>query len=291
MKLNRPAFLVWNGTQQEIIEIISALKVKNYDVVYCIGEEGENNIPGVVFHKRADAVVLTPPQGMNIAEPPPLGEDILEKLYETESVLMTMMNRKVKARTVDEKKHFYYEHLRYWYSVMTKYKPEVVIFWAYPHNVANFTVYSLAKLFGIKTIFFFETWLSDRVLIQYDFKEASPALKKAIESNRGKSFTFETLSEDIKAYYAPHKNREQKLVPVYIKKQLQLFPFKKRMLMRIELIFQSIKDLSIFSRMLQFIKKFFAPNLKKEYSSLMTEVDPSKKIHICSTPQTARGLN
>ena len=146
MNQNRRAFLIWNGTKQEIKEIISALKSKSYDVVYCVGEEddGKDDMPDTIFHRRADAVEIIPPKGIDISQFPPVGKDVIENLFEAESVLMTMMNRKVRAKTVDEKKHFYYEMLRYWYSIIKKYKPEVLILWAYPHNVSNFVVYALA---------------------------------------------------------------------------------------------------------------------------------------------------
>lgn len=275
---NHRAFLIWNGSQGEIVEIISALKTKGFDTVYCIGEEGDNNIPGVVFHKRAEAVDLIPPQGILAPEFPPVGEDILEKLFEAESVLMTMMNRKVRARTVDEKKHFYYDHLRYWYGTIMKYKPDVLILWAYPHNVANFVIYSVAKMLGIKTVIFFETWLSDRILVYHDYKNGSPFLKQAVESSRGKNFSPADLAEDIRNFYEPHRLKIKNTVPVYIKKQAQLYPLKKRMLIRLELLIQSIKDFSILSKIFQFIKKFFTTNPRREYQKLVSQVDPNKKF-------------
>ena len=281
MKL-RPAFLIWNGPQSEVIEIISALKDSGWDTVYCIGEEGEkDDIAGVVSHRVTDARRGIWPEGVSITDFPPMGKDVVEQLFETESILLTMMNRKVQAQVVDEKKHFYYEHLRYWYGTFMKYKPEVLILWAYPHNVASFVIYSVAKMLGIKTVFFFETWLSDRILMQYDYKEASPALKQALETNKGKHFALGDLAEDIKNFYEPHQSREQKLVPIYIKKQEDLFPLQQRMFQRCKFIMESVTDLSIFSKLYGFIRKFFVPNLKTEYLSVVREVDlKSKSIYV-----------
>ncbi|MDO8565342.1 MAG: hypothetical protein Q7R67_01860 [bacterium] len=280
MKSNRRAFLIWNGTKQEIKEIVTALRDKSWDVVYCVGEEddGENDIPDVIFHRRADAVEIVPPKGIDHSQFPPVGEDIIGKLYEAESVLMTMMNRKVRAKTVDEKKHFYYEMLRYWHGIFNEYKPEVLILWAYPHNVSNFVVYSLAELFGIKIVFFFETWLSDRILVYHDYRQPSLALKQILQSNKEGNFTIDDLSRDIKEYYEPHRNRTQALIPPYVTKQQQLFPFRKRMLIRLEMIAQSIKDFSIFFKLFQFVRKFFATNPRREYQRLVSQIDRTKKF-------------
>ena len=83
--------------------------------------------PKTIFHNILDATKGIPAKDINISEFPPPGKDLIEQLHKVESLIITMMNRRPGKLRIDERKHLYYNMLQYWYGVLKKYKPDIII--------------------------------------------------------------------------------------------------------------------------------------------------------------------
>ena len=287
-------FLLWADKSAELVHLMKALNSAPHTLVYWLGQTGAeaNNQPGVIFHPHTDANAGIPAKGVDTSAFEPPSKELIERLYKVESIVMTMLNRTMDAACVDERKHFYYELLRYWLGVIRAYKPDVLIFPVEPHGAYDYIAYELAKIMGIKTFCFTESRVSDRLLHMTDIREGSPTLLKMLEKNRGKSFTLDDLSADIRAYYLKHSGSGKDSTPQYVSYLKNKYSFFHRF--TFGKISRSIRDGTFFSKIyrLLFVEKNFLmlrrfaveltytvrPNLKKEYRSLEFQADLSEKF-------------
>ena len=133
-------FVIWADKSQGLVNLIRQLESHNHKVVYWLGYEGsDSDAPaGTIFHSYRDAILAKPSKGVDISEFPPPSSELIQKLYKTESLIMTMLNRFMDNQSVDERRHRYYEMLGYWLGVLKKYQPEVIIFSDVPHFFYDF---------------------------------------------------------------------------------------------------------------------------------------------------------
>lgn len=283
-EINGKRIILMTSVPKEDVELmIRTLEGRGHEVVYCVVDINTTwDFPNTIFHFNRDARMGKPPKGMQVSEFPPLGADMFQKLYETESLVLTMMNRKIDTpddpMVLDEKKRFYYDLVRYWHGVIDTYKPDSIVFSAAPHSPFNFVLYSLAKLYNIATIIFHETWISDRLLIQEDYIKGSTLLHERLAKNKGKRFTIDDLDADIAEFYRSHRERQQDPTPkdvTILKKQstpVNIF------IRRINAVWESVTDLTFYKKVYYFIRRLFGDNIKREYNSVVFEVDLSKKF-------------
>lgn len=271
-------FLIWADNGPEINNLISKLKKQGHEIVYWVGLVGgeKNAPPETIFHDHFAAWDSLPAEGIEINDFPPPGKDLIEKLYKTESLVLTMMNKRFDTYCVDKRRHLYYNMLQYWNGMIDKYKPEVIIFPIVPHTVYNYIIYSLAKLYGIKTIMFEDSWVSDRLLMYTDWEKSSELLKQTIEKNRGKNFSLDDLSEDIRNYYQLQTKATHDATPIYMQYWKKKFSGINILQRKLQIIKNSIKDGTFFEKVFGYFRKQFKPNLKKEYAGVQTSTDFSK---------------
>ncbi|MBI3046060.1 MAG: hypothetical protein HYY86_00735 [Candidatus Harrisonbacteria bacterium] len=295
--------LVWPDKGQQFIHLISELKKHNHEIVYFVGSEGADEFkpPEAIFHFFGDAMNGRPAAGIDMSDFLPPGTDLIEKLYRTESLTLTMLNNLVPMNLVfkdevNRRKHFYYHLVQYWFGVLKKYQPEAVILSYIPHNSYDFVLYSLAKLLGIKVLTFVDTRIPGRLLPLKDFWLGSERLQKELEFNREKNFSVDDLPEDIRKYYLRTTKKDFNEMPGnlrFLKKKYSLVDP-----LFISKVRASIQDGTIFWKSFgylrwkwgsrnyrRWIKKLFfnisyavQDNLKKEYRSFESAPDFSKKF-------------
>ncbi len=269
--------------------MIKGLESEGHKIVYYIGNAAnhgeEPDFSGIVYHEDYEARFGKPAKDFKDSNFPPPENELLSKLYKAESLFLIMSNRKLdtpdKSMTTDEKRHFFYDLVRYWHGILLKFEPNVIIFPAVPHNVSNFTIYSLAKILGIKTIFFQETWASDRILMQYSYDNTAPLLPKALEKHAGKNYTADDLELDLKVYYTIQTTPELDATPIDVKELLDernKTTVVKKIYDKFKFISASLRDLSIFEKAYRSIKRHFEENLKTEYESLEVVPDLNKNF-------------
>lgn len=259
--------------------LISELEKRSHEIIYWVGsaEENNNKFKGI-FHEHYAAWAGAPAQGVDISEFPPPSKEWIKKLQEEESIILTMMNKRFGHLCVDEKRHLYYNMLQYWRGVIKKYKPDVIIFPTLPHTVYNYIIYILAKLFNIKMVMFENSEVPDNILLYYDWKDGSAALRERIKENIIKKTSITDLSPRLQEYYKKQVDQNVDSTPFYMKYQKKhetgFNLFKKR----IKIISQSIGDGTIIKKALLFFAKQFKPNLKKEYAKFQVNPDFEKKF-------------
>src|SRR3989344_3197980 len=183
-------FLIWADESPEIINLILELKKRGHEVPYWVGTgAGDRSaIPDTVYHEHYAAWAGNPALGVDINEFPPPGKELIEKMYKTESIILTMMNKKFDALGVDERRHIYYNMLRYWQGVLKKYKPEAVVFSTIPHTVYDYVIFELAKILNIKTIMFAETGILDRCIMYENWQEEAKKYAEGLGQTVGRNF-------------------------------------------------------------------------------------------------------
>ncbi len=273
-------FLIWAGRAEELRYLVSELKKKSHEVVYWVGiaDGKEGEIPGAVFHEHNAAWSGVPANGIDMSEFPPPGKDLIEKLYETESLILTMLNKRFGDLCIDEKKRMYYSMLRYWLGIINKYKPDAIIFPTIPHTVYNYIIYTLAKMLNIKTIMFEYTNIFDRLLLYEDWEEGGIKLQDRIQNNQNKNFSIKDLSPDIQRYYELQTNYKKDATPTYAKyykSENSGFRLVKR---KLKVTADSIKDGTIFKKAPRFIINRFKSNLKKDYFKLQVRPNLERKF-------------
>ncbi|MDO8492714.1 MAG: hypothetical protein Q7S34_03690 [bacterium] len=272
-------FLLWSGTQKEAVQAIGLLKKRGYETVYWLsGGDPDLRIPGTVFHHSMRARAGEPASGIDPFDFPPPDAALIRKLYKTEALTMTIMNRRVESYTVDQKKRLYYENLRYWQGVFNLYKPDFIFLTTYPHNITSFVAYSLARIFDIPIYFINETALSDRIIIQRDYEETGRALREAINRNINKKWNLADLSPDLRHYYDSQTIKDNGITPHDLKIFSIQFNSTNLFKLRLKIFFRSIKDFSLPRKIFRFTRRMFGDNLKKEYERVQGAFDLNKKF-------------
>ena len=279
MKKGKRIFLNWADGSPERMKEILTLRNRGHQIVYWTGLPGDRSqIPDVIYHDHYAAWDNVSAESVDPSEFPPPSADLIKEFYETESLILTMMNKRYDGICVDERRHIYYNMLGYWYGVLKKYKPDVVGFHGVPHTVYNYIIYALAKKMGIKTVMFEDPWVAERFLMYTDFKEGNKPFLMELKKNQGKNFSLNDLSPRLKEYYLNQTNPKQDSTPVYMKYWKKKHSTLNRIIFRINLLKNSIKDFSVFKKVPAFIIRQFGPNLEREYGKLTILPDFSKKF-------------
>lgn len=273
----------WNNTRPAFIKAALELQKRGYEILYWVvpyKEEIANNklqFKQTQFHWNIDAINLIPPPEIDESEFAPPGEELIEKLYETESVLATMKKFYRQSNSVLAKKHLFHRLIQYWYGIINKLKPEIIFFVTYPHTVFDYTIYCLAKLLKIKTQMFVFTNIADRWISISDYKQNSIVLYEEYIKNKDKQFKIKDLSQDIQEYYKWHQDHAVGGIPLRVKKFRNEFTGVNKLRSRLKLVIKSFYDWSFFKRLAGYVAKEIGPNMKKEYEALQVIPDYGKK--------------
>lgn len=269
-------FLTWTGIDPLVLK---KLKGQSNKIVYWIhGRRDKYKPPGTILHNILDATRGIPANGVDISEFPPPGKDLIERLYGVESIILTIMNRRTGKLCTNERKHLYYNMLQYWYGILKKYKPDVIIHKTIPHDVCSYLVYELAHLLNIKTIVFQDVGY-DRSLIYTDFWKGSEDLHNQLQKNQDKNFSVKDLSKDLQEYYKLQTNPNAEPLDVGgIGVLIDRYSGFNLFLRRLKRLKNSIKKGSVLNIIKRSINRRLKQNLKKEYNSVQTKPDFNKKF-------------
>jgi len=273
-------FLAWAGMGPKIINLMARLKGQSNKIVYWVGWLGEEKykLSETIFHNLLDAIRGIPAKGIDVSEFPSPGKDLIERLYKVESLILTMMNRSNPELITDERKHLYYNMLQYWYGVLKKYKPDIIICKTIPHDICSYLIYELARLLNIRIVMFDITGISDRLLTHTDFWKGSDDLHKELQKNQGKNFSLKDLSNDLQKHYRLQTNPKRDATPIEIKINKNRY-FKSNLLLhRLKRLKKYIKEDNILKVIKLSITKKFKQNLEKEYNNVQIKPDFNKKF-------------
>jgi len=140
--------LVWPTPQPEIEVLIKELTNAGHEIVYWVGYHSVSHLTpkGAIFHDHYDAWDGKPANALKGASFPPPSLELIERLYRTESIVLSMMDKHYDTAPVNERKHIYYSMLSYWTGVLDAVNPDAVVFAIVPHTVYNYILYELARL-------------------------------------------------------------------------------------------------------------------------------------------------
>ena len=97
----------------------------------------------------------------------PIDEEIIEKMACYEPVVLKMIDRleyyEKREYSYNERKNLYLCHLRHWHTVLLNKKIDLYIGTNIPHEVYDYVIYGLAKIYNIPTYFFFQSQISDLI--------------------------------------------------------------------------------------------------------------------------------
>lgn len=268
-------FLFWPDDKEEYIEIAENLQKNGNDILYwvCSAENEEKlrtRFPKTVFHNQQNAINAVLPRNFEEKDFSLPSKDLIEKFYKTESVVLNMMNKHFDTTCTDERKHIYYRMLGYWFAVFKKYSPELMIVGGIPHSVYNYIAYDIANFLGIKVILFDGTLIYGRTFMMNDLRLGSPKLRATIEKNKGRKVSLDELSSDVRAYYGVNNKAVADSTPSYVKVDRKKYTSLNLAFLKLKIIWEAVRDFSIFTKAIVYFYKFFKRNIIKEYRSVQT---------------------
>jgi len=264
-----------------MIDVALELKKRSHQIGYWIHggllEVDVSLFPRTIFHRHEDAMEGVPPKELQRADFPLPDETLILSLARAESDLLVMMNKRYEPMGVDERKHFYYELIRYWHGALKRMKPDMIIFPAVPHTPYIFVIYSLAKLLGIRTVMFDFTRVNDRLLLMNDYKEGSPALKREMQNSFHRGASPEILSPETRKYYEQETSGKLDAVPSDMTQIIGRYSGKEWLRLKLKALWWSIHTFTFFEHVAHFLFKKFWHNLRTEYQSVQSSPDFTKR--------------
>ena len=261
--------------------VIMRLKERAHDVVYWVGLNSgyANDFPEAVFHDYFNAWNGEPAPAFFGLDFNPPSYELISKFHKTESMVLTMMNKRFDWMSVDERRHLYYKMISYWDGVVEKLKPEAVIFSTVPHTVYDYILYELALFKNIRTIML---WSIDavpgRLLLYEDFRKGSLDLQKCLQKNQGCDFSVADLSEEMRKFYGRQVHFGRGESPPDLKKTLKDFSLFNRMALKVGAICAAFNEGIFIERFILRIQKFLKKNIRDEYVGVQIEPDFNLKF-------------
>lgn len=266
-------FIGWADKELGMIDVMIRLSA-TYRISYWSGDRAELDefkaqFPDTIVHDHYAALHGIPASGVDTSRFSPPDLELLHALRDTESTVLTMMNKRFERLLVGERKHLYYTELGYWYGVLTELRPDAIIFPCAPHTVYDYCIYGLAKHLAIPTIFFELTAVGSRSLLMHDYQEGSPSLARGISSrvhvNRA------DLPPDIRRYYEWQMDSTARHTPHYLHDQFRVHSGWRGVSARIASVGKTIithKDMSALWKVVSHIPRRYMQNMRTEYHSV-----------------------
>lgn len=273
-------FIIFKGYKKEVADLIEILEKNHHQVLYWLGHDypARRKFPHLIFHDGATAQLGGLPDGFKLTDFPALGEDVIAKFYETESLVMTLFEKKYPEICLAKRKRIYYEMLRYWHGVMLKYQPDAIIFPTSPASVFGCVIHSLAEKMGIRMIMFFDSLIAGRTCVyQSHWEETGRRLAEQLEKNRAKIFSLDDLRQDVKNYYLAHRDKTPAATPYYTQKLSQRYSKANVLKAKIKVLSRSFVNGSFFKLIPRYLAKLIGDNPQKEYRQLEVLPDFNKK--------------
>ncbi|OHA20394.1 MAG: hypothetical protein A2849_01290 [Candidatus Taylorbacteria bacterium RIFCSPHIGHO2_01_FULL_51_15] len=275
-------FLVqWGGEEKELFDVAKELQ-KSHEIVYWMQSREHfsllrKDFPNAVFHDVRDALNGIPASGVDTSNFVKVDSNLLKRLLWAESFIMGMITKHHSDFTEAQKLEFYHELLNYWKGMFDVLKPEAIIFPMTPHTAPDFIIYALARLHGIKTLMFYATEVSDRLLFMEDFTAGSALFERTAKEYQGKSFALSDIPPDLHAYYRARAGGNY-VTPLSLRLYKKDFKGKNFLLKKGRVLIESLRDLSLFPKAIRYISRQLGSNLKKEYERVSVEPDLTAKF-------------
>lgn len=254
---------------------------KKHEILYWVRLEDfveldQAKFPGTIFHDYRDALKNIPPRELSDLWSKPWSAKRIAGHFETESELMSMMDKWYPDWPVNKRKDFYYDLLGYWDAVLEKFKPDAVIFNAPPHEMFSYVLYRLAKARKIATSMFDCILRQDRVILYDDYREGNPALaREASGGFRKGAGTLEGLSEEMRAYYQEISQSANPAPPYVEAWKLEALGWGK-LRRRAKALLPFIKDGTIFERAVMRVFKMLKSGVIDEQKRYEKPADLSR---------------
>jgi len=267
--------IVWPTAEPEIKILFDALERDGHRVVYWIGEyAGEKNTPkGAIFHDHYDAWDAKPASALRQVPILPVSAELASTMHETESLILTMMNKHFDALSVDERKHIYYTMLGYWHHVIDTLKPDWVVYAQVPHSLYSNIIYDLSRTRGIQAICFEDTWVAHRLLSYRDFWKGSPVLRAAVRKFSGKAIAAPDLSKEMREYWDEQTQPRSRIAPAYMTFQKNTGEGWGLLRHRTRIALEALRRGRFVSLAFGYLRKLGRANLKTEYDRVVRAPD------------------
>ena len=266
---------MWTDKNPETQLLFDVFKKEGHEVAYWIGlNGGEYMAPkGTIFHDHYDAWNALPaPALVNLRFSPPDAR-ILSSMYKTESIILSMMNKRYDSKSVDERKQIYYDMLGYWNHVFDKIEPEAVIFFTIPHSIYSNIIYEIARMRGIKTLCSDPTWVANRLIWYEDFWNGSDELRSAITRNQNKSVSPHDLGSELQKYWEEHTGEKYGKEPAYMTVQRNIGEGVGLIKHRLRVALRAMREGNFFQLVFDFLLRFGKDNLKREHERVEKKAD------------------
>lgn len=266
---------MWPSAEPEIKILLETLKKDGHEIVYWIGTRGDKGLcpQGTIFHDHFEAWDAKPASALRQVPILPVSAEFISAMYETESSVLTLMDKRYDSASVDERKHVYYTMLGYWNHVLDLVRPEAILFNTIPHSIYNNIVYDLAQKRGIHTLCLEETWVARRMLSYSDFKKGSDELRAEIRRVLKHGVTESELGEELQEYWKEHTRPASRVEPVYMAPQRQIGEGWGLMKHRARIASRALMDGSLFSLVLGYMRRLGKKNLRDEYETVEKHPD------------------
>lgn len=262
------------------------------------------NFPNTIFHYAIDSLRVIPPTEVDVSEFEPPSKDIIEKMHKYIGQILFLIDRAdYSGFPLSQKRHLYYQYIKFWQGMLKKFQPNAILFPDVPHDGHTYVLYALAMIFKIKVIIAEQIAVESRTLLVNDYEKSSLALRDDYNKNQDKECRVEDLCPDLKEYYLEHITPNADATPEYQKRALR----KKVSFRRptVGVILRHMLHLSIFRVTFSYLRMLFIKNeeeslngdlrgfnyalimrkwvrinksLEKEYISQQTAPDLTKKF-------------
>lgn len=137
----------------------------------------------LILHNFYDSIKGIPAKEMDETQLETIDEKMLSGLAYYESIAMNLMNRMdlTLSFSFNERRDHYQHLLKYWKTVITQLKPEIIFFEEVPHAINTFVLYILAKHYGLKTYIFERTAFFKLIYLLEDYETGHDYIIKYYE--------------------------------------------------------------------------------------------------------------
>lgn len=275
-------FLIgWGSTFAEHVRVAEALH-KRHDILYWTRLDevvplDTTKFPKTVFHNYRDALKGIAPAEVDTSGFEPLSAEEIFAFAETESELMTMMDKWYPHWPSLQRKDFFYEQLRYWSGLLTHLRPDCIVFVEVPHDMYSFVLFRVAQARGVRTLMFENVLRYDRLLMYTDYVKGNDVLaKKSIGGFADGTATPDDLSPGVREHYLELSGKKTPEPPLYMRSFTSEHTGWNKLRRRTKALLPFVKDGSIFERAIMRIFKTFRRGVQDEYRSVLRDADPTR---------------
>ena len=267
--------LMWPASGPEMTILFEELKKAGHEVLYWVGEKEAAHLApkGAVFHDHYDAWDAKPAEPFAQEAFPPPSAELIASMHKTESLILTMMNKRYDKAPVDERKHTYYTMLGYWDAVLDRLKPDKIVFGLVPHSLYSNILYDLARERGIPTVCFEDSWVALHLLTYRDFFTGSEELRAALAEQQRGHATLEDLHPKTRNYYVEHARTRPGASPAYFRDQRLIAEGLGLLRHRATIALAAMREGTIFRLAKGYLARSLRKDLKNEYAELQRNPD------------------